>query len=35
MSIKKMLKDLKFYLNVRYNNLMKIAVIDINKDNFQ
>ena len=23
------------YLNVRYNNLMKIAVIDVNKDNFQ
>jgi len=23
------------YLNVRYNNLMKIAVIDVSKDNFQ
>ena len=23
------------YLNVRYNNLMKIAVIDVNKDDFQ
>ena len=23
------------YLNVRYNNLMKIAVIDVNKDKFQ
>ena len=23
------------FLNVRYNNLMKIAVIDVNKDNFQ
>ena len=23
------------FLNVRYNNLMKIAVIDISKDNFQ
>ena len=22
------------YLNVRYNNLMKIAVIDVNKDKF-
>ena len=23
------------YLNVRYNNLMKIAVIDVSKDDFQ
>ncbi len=23
------------YLNVRYNNLMKIAVIDVSKDKFQ
>ena len=23
------------FLNVRYNNLMKIAVIDVNKDKFQ
>ena len=23
------------YLNVRYKDLMKIAVIDVNKDNFQ
>jgi len=23
------------YLNVRYSNLMKIAVIDVSKDNFQ
>ena len=23
------------YLNVRYNNLMKIAVIDVNKDKFK
>ena len=23
------------FLNVRYNNLMKIAVIDVSKDNFQ
>ena len=23
------------YLNVRYKNLMNIAVIDVNKDNFQ
>tara|TARA_R100000329_G_scaffold6_3_gene14 strand:- start:1444 stop:1677 length:234 start_codon:yes stop_codon:yes gene_type:complete len=23
------------YLNVRYNNLMKIAVIDVKKDDFQ
>ena len=23
------------YLNVRYNNLMKIAVINVSKDNFQ
>ena len=23
------------YLNVRYNNLMKIAVINVNKDKFQ
>ena len=23
------------YLNVRYNNLTKIAVIDVSKDNFQ
>ena len=23
------------FLRVRYNNLMKIAVIDVNKDNFQ
>ena len=23
------------YLNVRYNNLMKIAVIDVSNDNFQ